>query len=230
MGRRLSAVVVLAACLMTSCDSEGAPVPAATATGAPHVDVASIEQHATQFDDELEPRPAGSQREFLAATYILGHLQQTGYVPLLDAVPVGDLVRSTNVVAPPPSGADMTIVVAVSYDSGPGAPSTGEAIGLWLELARAVQVRNPDHTAGFVAMGADRTEDEQLGSRRLAKFLLDKDLNPVVVTVGAVDGGDATLTDAPGRSVFEAAGFTHRVASGSVTSLGAVLLDLLTGR
>lgn len=223
-------MVLLAACLPASCGSEGAPVPAATARGAPHVDVASIEGHAAQFDDELEPRPAGSQREFLAATYILGHLQQAGYVPLLDAVPVGNLVRSTNVVAPPPGGADMTIVVAVAYDSGPEAPSSGRAIGLWLELARAVQVRDPDHTVGFVAMGADRTEDEHLGSRRLAKFLMDEDLDPVVVTVGAVDGADATMTDAPGRSVFEAAGFTHRVASGSLVSLGRLLLDFLTAR
>lgn len=189
----------------------------------------SIERHAAQFDEELDPRPAGSQEEFLAATYILGHLQQAGYVPLLDAVPVGNLVRSTNVVAPPPSDVDMTIVLAVAYDSGPRAASTGEAIGLWLELARAVQVRDPDHTAGFVAMGADRTEDDQLGSRRLAKFLVDEDLDPVVVTFGAVDGGDATLAD-PVDSVFERAGFEHRVASGSVASLGEVLLDLLTGR
>lgn len=189
----------------------------------------TVQRHAEQFDEDLGPRPAGSQEEFLAATYILGHLQQAGYVPLLDAVPVGNLVRSTNVVAPPPAGKTPVFVVAVAYDAGPN-DSSGDEIGTFLELARALAVREPNHDVEFVALGAERTSDEHLGARRLAKQLIDDDVDPLIITLEVDDGTAAAFSDAPAGSVFAAAGFSHRVAIGAVDPLGRMLLDFLTDR
>jgi hypothetical protein len=217
------------ALVATACVSEDPPPPAVTASGPPRVDVVTVQRHAEQFDDDLGSRPAGSQEEFLAATYILGHLQQAGYVPLLDAVPVGNLVRSTNVVAPPPAGRPPAIVVAVAYDAGPN-DSSGDAVGTFLELARALAVREPNHGVEFVALGAERTTDEHLGARRLAKQLVDDQISPVVITLEIVEGESAAMRDAPTGSVFAAAGFAHRVAIGSVEPLGRMLLDFLADR
>jgi hypothetical protein len=119
-----------------------------------------VDDHAAQFDDSLDDRLAGSQQEFAAATYILGHLQTAGYVPLLDPVPVQDLVRSTNVVAEPPSGERPQVVVTVAYDTRPESRPAGAALGLWLELARSLYARDREHAVEFVALGAERTRLE----------------------------------------------------------------------
>ena len=211
-------------------------------------------EHAGQFDGPLAERPAGSQREFAAATYILAHLQEAGYTPLLDPVPVKDLIRSTNVIASPPRAADMETVVVVPYDSGPGSSSTGTSIGTWLELARALYAAAPDHSTGFVALGAEHASvgGGNLGSRRLAEYLIDRGAHPLVIVVGSItksgvfaaagSGADALNRSArslglergtsaqpgsPTAAVFAKAGFAEATVSGSVASVGRVLLDAL---
>ena len=210
-----------------------------------------------QFDDKLAPRPAGSQDEFAASTYILAHLQDAGYTPLLDPVPVENLVRSTNVVAFPPRAEAPTFVVAIPYDTAPEFPSNGLALGEWLELARALYAHEPDHTVAFVALGAEHASvgGGDLGARRLAEYLIDKKLSPVVITLGSVStegvvfdasGSAAESLDAIARTataeparppvdetstagdVFARAGFAQATVTGSVEGIGRVLLDALS--
>ena len=177
----------------------GTPRPTTSPTGPPTIDPDAIEAHAAQFEGDLPERTAGSQQEFAAATYITAHLQQAGYVVEFDSVPVADTVRSTNVVALPPSTEDPELLVTVAYDQG----SDDRAIGVFLELARALNASDPGHSVEFAALGAESAEVEggSLGSRRMIKLLQDRDLDPEVIAVG---GSAAT------QELFEAAGFDYR--------------------
>lgn len=170
---------------------DGASSARPQAEGPAEVRPEVIDEHARQFDQDLPEREAGSQQEFAAATYITGHLQRAGYGVRLASVPFKDLVRSTNVVALPPGGGDVTAVVTVLYDTTTGAPANGRAIGLFLELARALRVAEPDHNVEFVALGAEVTAQDggNLGSRALAAELADLDEPPPVIGLLEVDSG-----------------------------------------
>ena len=184
---------------LSSCVSGGTPRPEATPLGPPTIDPAAIEAHADQFEEEVPEREAGTQQEFAAATYITGHLQQAGYVVEFDAVPVANTVRSTNVVALPPSTENPTHLVAIAYDSG----SDPEALGAFLEVARALRADVPDHSVEFVALGAENAEvgGGALGSRRLVQVLKDRELDPEVIQiVGA--GEDVWSADGPIEADF----------------------------
>ena len=241
--------------VLAACSSSGAGSAPTDPLGPPHVQADVVAEHAGQFDGKLAARPAGSQREFAAATYILAHLQEAGYTPLLDPVPVQDLIRSTNVIASPPRGGAPETLVVVPYDTGPGTSRAGEALGTWLELARALYALDPDHRTGFVALGAEHATvgGGSLGSRRLAEYLIDQDLRPVVIVIGSVTDGAAfgasgSAADAleeaarslglrgtvaepgsPTAEVFAKAGFHNATVSGSVEDVGRVLLDVLAG-
>jgi hypothetical protein len=173
------AVVALGACSSSDSGRESRPEP----SGPPTVEASVIDDHAAQFADEVPRRPAGSQQEQIAATYILGHLQQAGYPVRLDAVPVGDLVRSTNVIAVPPQGDEPRYLIAVPYDTPPGEPLDAHAIGVFLEVARALSVRGLDHAVEFVALGAEFTEqgDGSRGSRALVERLTEEGVAPELV-------------------------------------------------
>lgn len=241
----LALIVLLAACGGdTSRPSEVEP------SGPPSVRRDVVEDHAAQFDDELSERQAGSQQEQAASQYVLGHLQQAGYFVQLDAVPVGDLVESTNLVALPPSGEEPETIVTVAYDS-PGDPAaSGAAIGTFLELARALYAADPDHRVEFVALGAE-TSAEHLGSRRLAQQLREAGSTVSVVTIvpggeslgvvgalaadiegaakqeGIETGPPPRPEDYGGVDVFAEAGFTSAVVSGPPDDLGATLIAWL---
>jgi hypothetical protein len=235
-------IVVCAAC--TSADGAR---PNAEPQGPPAVQLDVVDRHAREFTTDLRDRAAGTQGEQAASAYLLGHLQRAGYVVLLDYVPVGDLVRSTNVIARPPSGGDPELVVTVPYDS----PSNARTLGLWLELARALRAAVPDHAVEFAALGAEQ-EDER-GSRRLTQELLDEGVDPVVVTFDA--GADPMCVEASGalpenivdaledaglgrrgcgrvstdgvEGVFARAGFDHVVVTGPPEDVGPALLEFL---
>lgn len=240
------ALLVAAACGgPTSRPSEVDP------TGPPTVRPDVVADHAQQLDEELADRPGGSQREQATSQYVLGHLQLAGYFVQLDAVPVANLVESTNLVALPPNGEEPETVVTVAYDADERS-KTGEAVGVFLELARALYAADPDHRVEFVALGAENTE-EHLGSRRLAQQLRDEDRSPNVISiapapgdeVGAVGALAADIEDAAreadvtvgpppdpstfgGVDVFERADFDSAVVGGgSADELGAVLLAYL---
>ena len=159
--------------------------------GPPEVRVEVVEDHAAQFDEELSDRAAGTQQEFAAATYITAHLQKAGYAVALRSVPFKDLVRSTNVVGLPPGGGDPRAVVTVAYDTTSSTPHLGRDIGLFLELARAASVADPDHDVEFVALAAELTGlgEGNLGSRALAAELEEIDPAPVVIALMEVSGG-----------------------------------------
>jgi hypothetical protein len=236
--------------LCTACSQAAAPD--LEGSGPPHIQDEVVSRHAREFG-ELANRAPGSQEEQAASYYILGHLQQAGYVVRLDAVPVRNLVSSTNLMALPPSGNDPEVVVAAPYDEG-----SDLTVAVWLELARALHAADRDHSVEFVALGAETVRDRngQLGARRLARVLLDADVDPVVVTmdvaeVGAggvgVDGvgpaadglrqttaqlGLEETAEGPAsieRTVFEQAGFEHVHVRGRPSEVGRVLLDYLTG-
>lgn len=214
-----------------------------------------IESHAQQFAEEVPERPAGSQQEQIAATYILGHLQQAGYPARLDAVPVADLVRSTNVIAVPPLGADARYVVAVPYDTPPGERPGADAIGVFLEVARALSVIELDHPVEFVALGAEFSErgDGSEGSEALVQRLTSDGVSAQVVylapgliedgrpggSVGLVaEGPLAGRLGAEQRSVggvvsaslelYEQAGFEATAVGGDPGELAQSLVELLT--
>ena len=162
-------------------------------------------RHATQFEEDVPQRPAGSQQEFAAASYITGHLQQAGYLVELDSVPVEDTVRSTNVIALPPSGDEPQVVVTVAYDNA-GSARSAVTIGTFLELARALRVAVPEHSVEFVALGAELTNVNggSLGSRRLIEVLKDRDLDPEVIVIVDVQDEDVGTS-------FAGAGFESRL-------------------
>ena len=151
----------------------------------------AVDEHAAQFDEELDERPAGSQQEFAAASYLTGHLQRSGYEVRLDSVPFEDLVRSTNVVALPPGGGEPAVVITVAYDTAPSVPAPGRNLGLFLELARALRVFEPAHNVQFVALGAELTDigGGNLGSRALAGELRKAEAHPAVIAITAGPGG-----------------------------------------
>lgn len=255
MFRALSWSIVVALSL-GACTGAGSATPVSSASGRPEVDKRAIAEHAAQFDEKLPSRPPGSQQEFAAAAYILAHLQQAGYVARLDSVPFDNDVNSTNVVALPPSGGAPTVAVVVPYGTGPGFPSNGAAIGLFLELARALNVAFPRHSIEFVALGAEHTSlhEGALGSRRLAKVLLDEHQEPLVVylavrsaagSLSANPDGSAILlwrllmhiaygrhhpgpsADAIAPDVFATAGFPRIVVGGDPAQVAGPLLRFL---
>lgn len=216
----LLCLVLLAACRGEPERSLAGPVP----EGPPEVEVEAVQEHAAQFDDDLDERPAGSQQEFAAATYLTAHLQRSGYEVRFEAVPFKDTVRSTNVVALTPGGEEPSAVVTVAYDSTPSMPPLGRDLGLFLELARALRVREPNHNVQFVALGAELATDSggNLGSRVLAGELQDFERRPPVVTVMVVPDGGFT---APGANGDELNGLARELglltrpsATGPVTA------------
>lgn len=221
--------------------------------GPPRIEIDTVDQHAEQFDDDFPDRPPGSQQELAAASYILGHLQLAGYAPRLDRVPVADTVSSTNVVAFPPGGGEPEFLVTVPYDTTrSGAHSFGAEIGIFLETARALAVRDPHHKVAFVALGAETAEHR--GTRRLARFLLDEGVSPSVISLsGSRSGPQATFgvvvwgacqeghgneptsftrgtCDEPVDSddVLTAAGFEHTWIGGDAPELARELFRFLT--
>jgi hypothetical protein len=184
----LALLLLLASCV----ESGGERPPAARSPGIPTIDSEAVQKHADQFEDDLPIRLPGSQEEFAAATYITGHLQQAGYVVRLDSVPVANAVRSTNVVAVPASGDDPETIVTVSYDTARGKRDIdGSELGAFLELARALRAANDQHSVQFVALGAQ--SESALGSKRLARLLLDDELDPNVVHIAGPNPKDGLL-------------------------------------
>jgi hypothetical protein len=258
-GIRRRAALVLVAVLASACTGGAGDAELAKATGPPKVDLEAVVRHAEQFDTQIPIRLAGSQEEEIASSYLLAHMQQAGYLVRLDGVPVKDLVNSTNVIAPPPSGADPTTVVAVAYDTTREDPSDGALLGLWLELARALNVKDPDHTVEFVALGANHADVEgaPLGAGRLARFLVDEELDPSVIEIYSTKLGPRTerahlsaisgfgpeieqiLTFAgpaarptgvgpPGPDPLRDAGLDHTFVGGDAEAIGVALLRYLS--
>ena len=249
-------VVVASALLLGSCQStpvddgaSGIPDP----SGPPQIQYDVVRRHAQQFDVDIPSRPPGSQLELAAASYILGHLQLAGYSPRLDRVPVADQVTSTNVVAFPPAGSEPEYLVMVAYDTPLSdklqRSQHGPEIGLFLELARALAVAEPEHRVAFVALGAESAEHR--GTRRLARFLLDEGVEPSVLWIvsgerggesigvsgscqGPGSGWSQSFTDegcvAGGSDglAITAAGFQQTRIKGDTDRIGAALFDFLT--
>ena len=241
--------ILLALLALVSCTANETPRPAASPSGPPTIEVDAIEAHSTQFKEELPERPAGSQQEFAGATYITAHLQQAGYVVEFDSIPIENAVRSTNVVALPPSTEDPLYLVAASYDGDGESP----AVGIFLELSRALRASVPEHSVEFVALGAEETNlpGAPLGSRRMIKLLQDRELTPRIIFLTNTSppgdfkaygadadalhtlafGEDAVITSelltAPGSDVFEDAGFDTTLVAGEPERLASVLLRFL---
>ena len=242
---------------LVSCVTEGPRRPDVEPTGPPTVQLEDVEEHAAQFDDDVPERPAGTQNEEAASVYLLGHLQQAGYIVRLEAVPVRNLVRSTNVVGAPPSAEDPVAVVVVPYDTGEDTGPTGASLGLFLELARALRVAVPDHSVEFAALGAEHADvpGDRLGSRRLIRGLLDDDFDPVVIVLGPIGRGagffargpaapainaaaesagvefpSSPLKTMPDEQLWQRAGLEYAVVGGGADGVGQVLLEFLTER
>lgn len=206
-----------------SCASPPGVQDMRAAEGPARVQPDVVERHAEEIDGELPRRAAGSQQEFAAAAYIVAHLQNAGYRTRLDAVPVADLVRSTNVRSL--TGGAPEIVVAVIYDNSVGDRPAGSSIGFLLELARAAAVADVQDVA-FSALGAEHARESggSLGSRRLAQLLVEEESRPrLVVVIGPVAAGAPLFARGSGAERVEAAGNGH--AGTSVPEGGAAAAD-----
>ena len=246
-GRCLALIGLL---LLGGCATAGQGPSRVDPVGPPFVRADVVESHAEQLDEEIAERPAGSQEEFAASQYVLGHLQRAGYVVALEAVPVGNLVQSNNLHALPPNGRDASLILATPYDADERYRG-GIAVAVFLEVARALYAAEPDHRVEFVALSAETTAD-RLGSRRLAQQLRDASAAPRIVSIVAGDrsevraaGGDAASVIElahdeevfasvgsardllGGEDVFAAAGFDHVVISVGDASHAGVVLDYL---
>jgi len=208
-----------------------------------------IDRHAAEFADEVPRRPAGSQQEQIAATYILGHLQQAGYPARLDGVPVGDLVRSTNVIAVPRGGAEPRYLVAVAYDTPEDESVSAVSIGVFLEVARALSVVGGDRPVEFVALGAEFAEpSEGLGSRAMARLLTGDGFEPQIIYLSPELSRDALSAQGPlsedlqagagvtgdtqaagAAEVFEEAGFEVTLVDGAPEVVARRLVEFLAG-
>lgn len=200
---RRAAGVLLTLAVTQGCTSQPSSGPTPTSSpGPPRVRAEVVARHARQFDEDDPNRRAGSQGEQIAAAYLLAHLQSAGYRAFLDAVPVSDLVRSTNVVATPPSGRRPLVAVTVPYDTPAGEADAGfgaggagrggaEELGLFLELARALALARPEQRVSFVALGAEYAEVSggRLGSRRLVVYQRERSLSPLMIVLEDIDGG-----------------------------------------
>jgi len=233
-----------ALCLVLAACSSGPEEPINNeASGPPEVRPEVVARHAEQLDEELGPRPAGSQREQIASQYVLGHLQRAGYLVSLETVPVGNLVESTNLLALPPSENDPKVVVTAPYDSPEGRATGGEEVGFLLELARAFNVSSPGHDVEFAALAADSTggQDGRLGSRRLVRLLLDEEVEPQIVHVSDIEAGAKAEAYGPlgpeivpsssepidDLGIFAQAGLERASVRGDPEVLGTLLIDYL---
>ena len=241
---------LLALLALAACTPLETPRPSASPSGPPAIEIDAVHAHSEQFADELPRREAGSQQEFAASTYITAHLQQAGYVVEFDSIPIENTVRTTNIVALPPSTEDPEYLVVVPYDGSGGS----DAVGVFLELARALRASVPDHSVEFVALGAEKTDlpGAPLGSRRLIQILLDRELEPRVLFLTdatppqefkaygadaddlnslAYAGTNESLTDEllteRGSDLFEVAGFETTLVAGAAERVGPTLLRFL---
>ncbi|HEX2239741.1 MAG TPA: hypothetical protein VHJ82_01170 [Actinomycetota bacterium] len=242
--RRSTTVALIVLVATTGCNGQG-DLPQPSPSGSARVDITAVRQHARQFDVELRPRGAGSQQEFAAATYIVAHLQQAGYVARLEPVPVKNLVESSNVVALPPA-AEPAAIVTIPYDEA----ANGATIGLWLELARALRVSQPDHAVQFVGLGAEAGRDGRLGTRRQIRMLQETQSDvPIVsfdvgtaaqvsasgpaaremVSLGRRLGIEAVVVELDSDDLWTAGGFAHTHASGPLQPLARLLIEYLSG-
>ncbi|HEV2757094.1 MAG TPA: M28 family peptidase [Actinomycetota bacterium] len=213
------ALLLLGAACSTLPEGQRSDAPV---TGPPEIEPATIERHAAQFDEEEPVREPGSQQELAASAYIVAHVTDAGYVFRLDAVPVRDLVRSTNVVALPPGGEEAGTIVVAGYDSTETSEPNGHAIGVWLEVARALRVVDRAHGVQFVALGAEETQtgDGRLGSRRLAQQLSDDGRSPAIVVIGNVEAGGERV---------EVSGAAEEAIRGEAASAGVPVRVVATG-
>jgi hypothetical protein len=208
-GVKMTAFLIGLSIAVIGCSTTTPPRSGARAEppGPPEARPEAIERHATQFADELPERASGGNEEQVAASYILGFLQQAGYPGRLDAVPVADLVRSTNVIGTPPRGAPPEYLVAVPYGTPPNVALDAHSIGVFLEVARALTVRDAGHAVEFVALGAEFAEQEAgtLGSRAMATLLHEESLEPQIIYLSPELSGDSFYAEGPLASEFEPA-------------------------
>jgi hypothetical protein len=203
---KLRTLVLVLAVTALGCSASPSPDDARTPPpGPPEPRAGAIEGHAARFSEELPERAPGSNEEQVGASYILGFLQQGRYPGRLEGVPVADLVRSTNVIATPPRGAEPAFVVAVGYGTPPNEALDAHSIGAFLELARALTVRVPDHAVEFVALGAEfaEVEDGTLGSKAMASLLIEESLEPEIIYLSPELSGDGFYARGPLASDFE---------------------------
>ncbi len=255
IGNVWTVLLLLVAVSGIACTASSPARDPAEVEGPARVEMTTVEEHAEQFNTDVPVREAGSQEEQAAASYITGTLQRNGYLVRLEAVPVGDLVSSSNLIGQPPGGELPQVIVTVAYGTDGDGDSDGLALGLFLELARALNVEEPDHQVFFVGLGAEDAEAEggYLGSRRLAQMMTDEDWDPLVVqlidiTEGGQLGASGDRADEfieamtattgpfvefdPGSvtvevDVFARAGFESLLVTGDAEKLSEVLLDYL---
>ena len=133
-----------------------------TAPEQPQFDSARAMEHLHYLAVELGSRPAGSEEERQAASYISNEFESLGYDVSTQGFD-GRNYKSQNVIAvKKPQGQDNAEIVYVTahYDSvavGPGANDNGSGTSGLLELARILKDQPTDKEIRFIAFGAEET-------------------------------------------------------------------------
>ena len=183
---------------------------------ASHVfDASRAMEHVKQLSVGIGPRPAGSEGESEAASYIEGAFAGSGYEDIVEqAFPAVDDNISRNIyVEDVGTRPEWVVIVGAHYDSAggtgsPGANDNASGVGVILELARVFQDIDNVPTLLFVAFASEEIpegydEDEVgYGSDYMAEHLQEIEGEVIgMVNADMVGVGDAlnanTTMEAP---------------------------------
>jgi hypothetical protein len=124
---------------------------------APAISAERAREHVTALASTIGPRPAGSAAEKRALDYCARQLQEMGYNPFRQTVPIWSGLTSGN-VSTTLVGCGDEIVIGAHVDSvpwGPGANDNASGAAAVLELARYYRKHPPKQTITFALFGAE---------------------------------------------------------------------------
>jgi alkaline phosphatase isozyme conversion protein len=132
-------------------------------------------------------RPAGSQGEAQAASYIESVFKALGYS--IENQPftgdaAGKTVSSANIVALKKGTSSQEIIVGAHYDSsdgGPGADNNASGVAVMLEVAKLIQNTTTPYTIRFIAFGAK--ESGLLGSYAYLNQMTQEEFENIIAMV-----------------------------------------------
>jgi aminopeptidase YwaD len=156
-------------------------------------------EHVRVLSSEVGPRPAGSQGEIQAASYIEGIFGALGYEVERQEVRRLDGGISYNILARRP-GIDRAVgyaVVGGHYDTVAGSPGANDnASGTGIVLALAEAFAKHEVAVEFVAFAAEElqpTNDHHVGSRGYVAQLGDARRVVAMVSIDMVGNGPSLL-------------------------------------
>ncbi|MEM9482273.1 MAG: M20/M25/M40 family metallo-hydrolase [Cyanobacteria bacterium P01_F01_bin.116] len=163
----------------------------------------------------LSGRSAGSAKEQEAATYLMGRLEDFGYIPHSQGFSFdyqGETFTSANIIAEREGSSGKQILIGAHYDTAPsetrehstleGTNDNASGVGVLLELAQRLDLETT-HTVKFILFGAE--EVGFVGSRYYVSSMSEEAIRNTLVMVN-LDGlivGDQMYFHAGKRAASE---------------------------